>query len=137
MTNSLDRTWAMWAAVAAMGMGLGCNGGHDGAPLVAHERITHAPQAPRMAVVPLVAARGAHAAPPTYAAPIANASVDARVLLITANGTDAAFAAIQNTLAVPGDAVRRAQRDDRRHADGRHARLRDARELPGHLPGPG
>jgi hypothetical protein len=48
--------------------------------------------------VPLVAARGAHAAPPTYAAPIANASVDARILLITANGTDAAFAAIQNTL---------------------------------------
>ncbi len=98
MTNSLDRTWAMWAALAALGMGLGCNGGHDGAPLVAHERITHAPQAPRMAVVPLVAARGAHAAPPTYAAPIANASVDARILLITANGTDAAFAAIQNTL---------------------------------------
>ena len=51
-----------------------------------------------MAVVPLVAARGAHAAPPTYAAPIANASVDARILLITANGTDAAFAAIQSTL---------------------------------------
>ena len=98
MTNSLDRTWAMWAAVAAMGMGLGCNGGHDGAPLIAHERITHAPQAPRAAVVPLVAARGAHVAPPTYAAPIANASVDARILLITANGTDAAFAAIQSTL---------------------------------------
>ena len=98
MTNSLDRTWAMWAAVAALGMGVGCNGGRDGAPVVAHERITHAPQAPLMAVVPLVAARGAHAAPPTYAAPIANASVDARLLLITANGTDAAFAAIQNTL---------------------------------------
>jgi hypothetical protein len=98
MTNSLDRTWAMWATVATMGMGLGCNGGHDGAPLVARERITHAPQAPRMAVVPLVAARGAHAAPPTYAAPIANASVDARILLVTANGTDAAFAAIQSTL---------------------------------------
>jgi len=98
MTNSLDRTWAMWAAVAAMGMELGCNGGRGNAPLVAHERITHAPQAPRMAVVPLVAAPRAHTAPPTYAAPIANASVDARVLLITANGTDAAFAAIENTL---------------------------------------
>ncbi len=98
MKKSLDRTWAMWAAVAAMGMGFGCNGGHVGAPLVAHERITHAPQPPRMPVVPLVAAPGAHAAPPTYAAPIANASVDARILLITANGTDAAFAAIENTL---------------------------------------
>ena len=98
MTNVLGRTWAMWAAVATMGMGLGCNGGHDGAPLIARERITHAPQAPRMAVVPLVAARGAHVAPPTYAAPIANASVDARILLVTANGTDAAFAAIQSTL---------------------------------------
>ena len=98
MKYSVDRTWAMWAAAAALGMGLGCNAGRDGAPLVAHERITHAPHAPRMAVVPLVAAPGAHAAPPTYAAPIANASVDARVLLITANGTDSAFAAIQSTL---------------------------------------
>ncbi|HSY39856.1 MAG TPA: hypothetical protein VLA79_10020, partial [Polyangia bacterium] len=98
MKKSLDRTWAMWAATAAMGMGFGCNGGHVSAPLVAHERITHAPQAPRMPVVPLIAARGTHAAPPTYAAPIANASVDARILLITANGTDAAFAAIQSTL---------------------------------------
>ena len=98
MKNSLDRTWAMWAAAVAMGTGFGCNGGHDGAPLVAHERITHAPQSARRAVVPLVAAPGAHVAPPTYAAPIANASVDARILLITANGTDAAFAAIQSTL---------------------------------------
>ena len=98
LKNSVDRTWVIWAAAAAIGMGLGCNGGHDSAPLVAHERIAHAPQAPRMAVVPLVAARGAHAAPPTYAAPIANASVDARILLITANGTDAAFAAIESTL---------------------------------------
>ena len=96
MRNSLSRTWAMW--VAALGMGLGCNGGRDSEPLVAHGRIAHAPQAPRMAVVPLIAAPGAHAAPPTYAAPIANAFVDARILLITANGTDAAFAAIQNTL---------------------------------------
>jgi hypothetical protein len=97
MKSSLDRTWAMWAAVT-MGTGFGCNGGHVSAPLVAHERITHAPPAARMAVVPLVAAPGAHAAPPTYASPVANASVDARILVITANGTDAAFAAIQSTL---------------------------------------
>ncbi len=98
MKDSLGRTWARWTAVAAIAMGLGCDGGRVGAPLVAHERIAHAPQAPRRAVVPLIAAPGAHAAPPTFAAPIANASVDARILVITANGTDAAFGAIENTL---------------------------------------
>ena len=41
----------MWAAAAVMGMGLGCNGGRDGAPLVAQERIIHAPQLPRMAEI--------------------------------------------------------------------------------------
>ena len=136
MKKSLDRTWAMWAAAAAMGMGLGCNGGRDGAPLVAHERITHAPQAPRMPVVPLVAAPGAHAAPPTYAAPIANASVDARILLITANGTDAAFAAIQNTLQYLGTPfdVLNATTGATLTAD--MLGSGNAWELPGHLPGP-
>ena len=98
MTNVFDRTWAMWAAVAAMGMGLGCNGGRESSPLVAHEQIRHAPEPARAPVVPLVAAPGVHAAPLTFAAPIANATVDARVLIITANGTDPAFLAIQNTL---------------------------------------
>jgi hypothetical protein len=93
-----EGTWAMWVATAALGMGLGCDGGRDVAPLVAHGRISHAPQAPRMTVVPLMAAPKAHPAPRTYAAPIANASVDARILVITAQGTDAGFAAISNTL---------------------------------------
>jgi hypothetical protein len=66
--------------------------------MVAHERIVHAPEPQRVPIVPLIAARGAHAAPRTYAAPIANAAVDARVLVITANGTDAAFGAIESTL---------------------------------------
>ena len=98
MTNVFDRTWAMWAAVAVMGMGLGCNGGRESSPLVAHEQIRHAPEPVRTPVVPLVAAPGVHAAPLTFAAPIANAAVDARVLVITANGTDPAFLAIQSTL---------------------------------------
>ena len=86
------------AACATMGAGLSCNAGRDSGPLVAHERLVHAPEPRRIPVVPLVVARGAHVAPPTYAAPIANASVDARVLIITANGTDAAFGAIESTL---------------------------------------
>jgi len=86
------------AAVAAMGVGLACNAGRDNAPLVAHERIAHAPTPPRIPVTPLVAARSAHVAPLTYAAPIANAAVDARVLVITADGTSAEVAAIENTL---------------------------------------
>jgi len=88
----------MWTAAAAMEVALGCNGRLDRAPLIAHGRIAHAPQVSRTAVVPLVAAPGAHAAPLTSAAPLANASVDARILVITAKGTDAAFAAIENTL---------------------------------------
>ena len=97
MKNVLSRVGAV-AACAAMGTGVGCNAGREGGPAVARERITHAPQSARTPVVPLVAARSAHVAPLTLAAPIANAAVDARVLLITANGADAAFAAIQSTL---------------------------------------
>jgi hypothetical protein len=86
-----------WGAMAATGMG--CSNARDSAPLVAHEHIAHAPPPPpRMAVTPLAPAPSAHVAPPTYAAPIANASVDARVLVITADGSNAAFSAIENTL---------------------------------------
>jgi hypothetical protein len=29
-----EGTWAMWVATAALGMGLGCDGGRDVAPLM-------------------------------------------------------------------------------------------------------
>jgi MYXO-CTERM domain-containing protein len=86
------------AACAALGTGIACNAGREGSPAVAHERLSHAPQSARTPVVPLVAARSARVAPLTFAAPIANAAVDARILLITANGADAAFGAIERTL---------------------------------------
>ncbi|HLK89531.1 MAG TPA: hypothetical protein VKZ18_06540, partial [Polyangia bacterium] len=99
MNNRFGRTGTVVAACAVLGAGA-CSGTRDTTPvpIVAHESIRHAPAHDRPALVPLVPAKGAHVAPPTYAAPIANASVDARILLITANGTDAAFAAIQSTL---------------------------------------
>ncbi len=97
MNNRFVRAGAVVVACAALGAGA-CSGTREGGPVVAHERIRHAPVQDRPAVAPLVPARGAHVAPPTSAAPIANAAVDARVLVITANGTDPAFGAIQNTL---------------------------------------
>ncbi len=97
MKKFLGRVGAV-AACAAMGTVVGCNAGREGSPAVARERISHAPQSPRTPVVPLVAAPGAHVAPLTFAAQIANAAVDARVLIITANGTDAALGAIESTL---------------------------------------
>ena len=98
MKSRFGRAGTVVAACATMGVGLGCNSGRESGPLVAHERIVHAPEPQRIPVVPLIAARGAHTSPRVYAAPIANASVDARVLIITANGTDAAFGAIESTL---------------------------------------
>ena len=100
MRKQLGRTGTMAAVLAALAATgqVGCNASRDNAPLVAHERIAHAPVQQRIPVTPLVAAPGAHVAPPTYAAPLAGATVDARVLVITADGTSAAFAAIENTL---------------------------------------
>jgi len=82
---------------------LACNSGRDGAPVIAHEHIRHAPPPPpRAPAKPLSPAPLAHVAPPTYAAPIANASIDARVLIITANGTGDTLGAIENTLTYLG-----------------------------------
>ena len=103
MKNSLDRAWAMWAAVAALGDGDSAATADatarrwsrmDGSPTRRRQPEWRSGLwSPRPARTP---------APPTYAAPIANASVDARVLIITADGTDAAFEAIQNTLGYLG-----------------------------------
>ena len=86
---------------------LACNSGRDGAPVIAREHLRHAPPTgPRVPGQPLSPARSAHVAPPTYAALITNASVDAVILVITADGTSGSFGAIENTLQYLGTPFR-------------------------------
>jgi MYXO-CTERM domain-containing protein len=66
--------------------------------MVASGRIALPPPSPPPAVVRPLAIASVNTAPATGASPMAGASVDARVLVITAAGSNAAFAAIENTL---------------------------------------
>ena len=96
----MKRRWSVsWVVVGVSWAALGCNASGEGEPLVAAGRIPAlpAPAAP-VIIQPLAAAKGVNAAPDTGAAPIPNAAVDARVLVITASGSNSAFAAIQATL---------------------------------------
>ena len=78
---------------------LGCNAPDDRAGAGGAGRISLPPAAAAPAVIrPLAVADGVNTAPDTGASPIAGASVDARVLVITATGNNAAFNAIENTL---------------------------------------
>lgn len=87
--------WAVGLTWAAQG----CNASEDPDPLVAEGRISLAPPAPpRVAVQPFAVGAAVNSAPTTGAAPVAGASVDARVLVITAKGGSTALSAIQSTL---------------------------------------
>ena len=88
-----------WVVVGFSWVTLGCNPPDDASVLLASGRISQAPAAvPPVIIGPIAAATGVNSAPDTGASPIANASVDARILVITANGNSSAFAAIQSTL---------------------------------------
>ena len=93
--------FAYWTVALTGGLAgaLGCNATPGGQPVVAQERHVH----PRAVVrrpmqQPRLIASAVDSAPVTGATPIAGATVDARALIITADGTDAAFAAIRSTL---------------------------------------
>ena len=75
----------------AMGV-LGCNPATGEQPVVAQGRHVHPPVVERRPMQqPRLLASAVDSAPVTGATAIAGASVDARVLIITANGDDAAF----------------------------------------------
>jgi MYXO-CTERM domain-containing protein len=76
----------------------GCNAPDPGDRMVASGRISLPPPPAPPAVVRPLAIASVNTAPTTGAAPVAGASVDARALVITATGTNAAFTAIENTL---------------------------------------
>ena len=93
-----------WTVAVTGGLALsalGCNGPSEvaGGPLVAKERHVRPPIVRRQRVANPRSLGAVIPAPATApAAPIAGAVVDARALVITAQGTDAAFAAITSTL---------------------------------------
>jgi len=69
---------------------------------LARERIAQAPPPPPRVVVRPLTIAAVDTAPATGASPIPGASVGARALIITADGTNSAFAAIQSTLTYLG-----------------------------------
>jgi MYXO-CTERM domain-containing protein len=80
---------------------LGCSaaGEPSGGPLVAKERLARPAVVRRQPIAdPRALGVVVHAPPTAEAAPLTGAAVDARALVITAAGTDAAFSAITTTL---------------------------------------
>jgi MYXO-CTERM domain-containing protein len=83
--------------VCAWAAATGCAGGDAPAP-VARNRVVGRPAELRHIVRPLTAAPDSHPSPDTKLALAPDVTVDARVLVITADGTDAAFDAVTQTL---------------------------------------
>ncbi|HEY7375391.1 MAG TPA: hypothetical protein VIF57_24750, partial [Polyangia bacterium] len=81
------------AAAAASG----CSGQDSSAPVARNQVRVPAAEVER-AMGPLSVAPDAHPAPDTAMAPADNVTLDARLLVITANGSSSAFAAITSTL---------------------------------------
>jgi hypothetical protein len=91
-----ELSFAVLAAVAAVGCG------DDGAFPVARNRVAGAPVEMERAMRPLSAAPDANPAPETMLAAAADVAVDARLLVITGDGSSAGLAAITTTLAYLG-----------------------------------
>ncbi len=87
-----------WVVVGLSWAALGCNSPDEGEPLMASGRIPKVPAAAAPVIIRPLAAAKINASPDTGAAPIPGATVDARVLVITASGSSSAFGAIQSTL---------------------------------------
>ncbi|HSY39891.1 MAG TPA: hypothetical protein VLA79_10195 [Polyangia bacterium] len=93
--------FAYWTVALTGGLAgtLGCNATTGDQPAVAKERHVRPPILSRPHVAnPRSLGVVVHAPPMAEMAPIAGAEVDARALVITAQGTDAAFTAITSTL---------------------------------------
>ena len=102
MKRWTEMGWAIVGLVGWSWVAPGCNAPDRGEGLVADGRIVLPPPAAPPVVVRPLAVAAVNTAPATGAAPRAGASVDARALVITARGDNAAFGAIQNTLAFLG-----------------------------------
>ncbi|HTB57362.1 MAG TPA: MYXO-CTERM sorting domain-containing protein [Polyangia bacterium] len=99
--TSVKINLAYWTVALSGGLAgaLGCNSTAGDQPVVANERHVRPPLVHRQPVArPLSLGAVVHAPPAAEVAPMAGALVDARALVITAQGTDAALAAITSTL---------------------------------------
>ena len=99
----MEKCFGRWAVVVAAGCiasgALACSATPGEGPQVVHESHVRSPiQRRQVFAKPLQIASVVNSAPDTGATPIVGAIVDARSLIITADGTDAAFQAIQSTL---------------------------------------
>jgi hypothetical protein len=96
----MEMKWQVSSVVVGLSwVALGCNSPDEGAVLMAQGRISRAPAAAAPVIIgPVAAATGVNSAPDTGASPIANATVDARILVISAKGTSSGLDAIQATL---------------------------------------
>jgi MYXO-CTERM domain-containing protein len=83
-------------AIAVAGASAGCAG--DEAAPVAHNRVVVAEPEPELVMSPLSVAAGANPAPTTTMALATDVAVDARLLVITADGTSATVSAIKSAL---------------------------------------
>src|SRR5256885_12936118 len=93
------RRWGFMEVGAVLAcVGAGCNALEDGATPVARSRVVR-PQAETERIMrPLSVAPDTNPAPDTATAPGDNLSVDMRLLVITADGTDSTLEAITQTL---------------------------------------
>jgi hypothetical protein len=98
--NSRSVRSVLFAAGSLMLAGLGCGAppAPGGPELVAKSTVRQAPPRPTAIPVHRLIATAVNTAPRISAAPLAGAMVDARVLVITGDGTDSDFGAIQSTL---------------------------------------
>ena len=87
--------WGVTVAIVSVAA-VGCGG--DVVAPVARDRVVAEPVEVEMVMGPLSAARGANPAPATGLALVAGVSVDARLLVITADGESASLAAISSAL---------------------------------------
>ncbi len=100
MHDALNRRWATVVASSLMWAGLGCGGPPppSGPELVAKNTVRQAPAKPAAIPIRHLLATAVNTAPRIAAAAIADAVVDARVLIITGDGTDSGLDAIRTTL---------------------------------------
>ena len=97
------RGWSRELATAVACIGVGSAGCASDTPApVAHERVVVAPAEPEIPMGPLSVAWDAQPSPETLMTRADGVSVDARLLVITANGTSASVAAITTVLGYLG-----------------------------------
>ena len=99
------RTEWLWVGVPFVAWSLavgGCAPDQKRDVQLARERIAQAPPPPPRVVIRPLTIAAVDTAPATGASPMAGASVGARALIITADGTNSAFTAIESTLTYLG-----------------------------------